>query len=82
MASRSHTARVTCPVVALSAQVAGVQGGIGGDLLDGSHQALCGSALTQVFEQHHAAPERAHGVGQPLPMMSKAEPWMGSNMLG
>ena len=33
-----------------AAQVAGVQGGIGGDLIDGSHQALCGSSLTQVFE--------------------------------
>ena len=54
------------PCSRFAAQVAGVQGGIGGDLLYGCHQTLCSGVLTQVFEQHHAAPERAHGVGQAL----------------
>ncbi len=65
-ASRLQTACVTSAVVALAAQVAGVQRRIGGDLLDGLHDTLRGLELAQVLQQHHDRPEGADRVGQAL----------------
>jgi hypothetical protein len=41
-----------------------------------------GARLAQVLEHHRAAPERADRVRDPCPMMSNAEPWIGSNIDG
>src|SRR5262249_50655266 len=46
------------------------------------HETLGYRLLTQVLKKHHRRPEGAIGLATPLPMMSKAEPWIGSNMDG
>ena len=56
--------------------------GVGGDRFDRLHQPLrrlgsprCSSSITQLQKV-------PTGLARPLPMMSKAEPWMGSNIEG
>lgn len=54
----------------LTTYVAGVEGQIGGHLLDDLHHALSGAELAKMLEQHDDRPERANRVGKALPMMS------------
>src|SRR4051812_19311781 len=50
----------------LATEIAGVQRGIGRDFLDRLHQARGRFLLAQVLQQHDAAPEGAHRIGQAL----------------
>ena len=47
-----------------AAEVAGVEGWVGGDVFDGEHEALGGSWLADVFEEHDSGPEGADRVGE------------------
>ena len=56
-----------------AAEVAGVQRGIGGDVLDRLHHALRSLRLAEVLEQRHADQWVPIGFTWPRPMMSEAE---------
>ena len=81
--SASHTASVTCCVVALPPRSGVCRLGIGGDALDRPHQPGGRVLLAQVLEHHRPPVQKVPtGLAMPLPMMSKAEPWIGSNIEG
>lgn len=65
-----------------AAQVTGVQCRVGGHLFNDAHQLLRCSLLTQMVQQHTQLQNVPTGFASPLPMMSKAKPGIGSNMLG
>ena len=41
-----------------------------------------GRLLAEMLEHHHAVQNVPIGLAMPLPVMSKAEPWIGSNIEG
>ena len=81
-ASAAQTAAVTSAVVAAAAEVARVQARLGRDRLDRLHQPPRRGRLAEVLEHHHADQKVPIGLARPWPMMSNAEPWIGSNIDG
>ena len=59
-----------------------VQAGVRGDLLDSGHQAALRRRTRPGVRAASAAQNVPTGLARPLPMMSKAEPWMGSTCWG
>ena len=82
-ASRPHTAWVTSAVVALPPRSRVCSAGLAVTCLDGLHQRAArprprpGARAASRTDQKVPT-----GLARPLPMMSKAEPWIGSNIDG
>ena len=76
------TAAVTCRCPGLAAEIRRVKARVRGDTLDRLHQrvAAAGSPrCSSIMTEDQNVPT---GLAMPLPMMSKAEPWIGSNIDG
>ena len=69
-------------MVARTADIRRVKRGIGGGALDRRHQSLRGAGFAQVIEHHAALQKVASGFAMPLPAISNAEPYIGSNIDG
>ena len=55
---------------------------VGADPLDRRHQPRRGRGLAEMLQHHRRGPESGDRVGHALAGMSKAEPWIGSNIEG
>jgi hypothetical protein len=78
----SHTARVTCSVVALPPRSRVCSAGLAVTCSTAAITRRAASASPRCSSSITTDQKVPTGLARPLPMMSKAEPWMGSNIEG
>ena len=81
-ASRSHTAWVTWAVVAWPPRSPVCSAGLAVTCSIAAIRRWAASSSPRCSSNMTTDQKVPTGLARPLPMMSKAEPWMGSNMLG